>query len=85
MAKSKISHRAPLRPGLVVRTVLAVLITAIMVFPLFWMVSTALKTESEVMGSQLVFWPKVMQFENFRYVIDKVPSSATCSTPPWSR
>ena len=36
--------RAPLTVGTVIRTILAVIITVIMVFPLFWMVSTALKT-----------------------------------------
>ena len=44
-----------------------------MVFPLFWMVSTALKTEAETMGAKLVFWPAKMQFQNFNYVIDSVP------------
>lgn len=37
------------------------------------MLSTSLKTEAETMGAKLVFWPKVMQFENFGYVINKVP------------
>lgn len=65
--------RAPLTVGAVIRTILAVIITVIMVFPLFWMVSTALKTEAETMGAKLVFWPAKMQFQNFKYVIDSVP------------
>lgn len=65
--------RAPIRPGLIVRTVLAVIVTIVMIFPLFWMLSTALKTEAEVMGAKLVFWPADLQWENFKYVIDKVP------------
>lgn len=65
--------RAPLTAGTVIRTILAVIITVIMVFPLFWMVSTALKTEAETMGAKLVFWPAKMQFQNFNYVIDSVP------------
>ena len=65
--------RAPLTVGTVIRTILAVIITVIMVFPLFWMVSTALKTEAETMGAKLVFWPAKMQFQNFNYVIDSVP------------
>ena len=56
-----------------IRGTLAVLVTVIMVFPLYWMLATALKTESEVMSSTITFWPKVMQFENFSYVINKVP------------
>lgn len=65
--------RAPLTVGAVIRTILAVIITVVMVFPLFWMVSTALKTEAETMGAKLVFWPAKMQFQNFKYVIDSVP------------
>lgn len=65
--------RAPLTAGTVIRAIFAVVITVIMVFPLFWMVSTALKTEAETMGAKLVFWPAKMQFQNFKYVIDSVP------------
>lgn len=65
--------RAPLTAGTVIRAIFAVIITVIMVFPLFWMVSTALKTEAETMGAKLVFWPAKMQFQNFKYVIDSVP------------
>lgn len=65
--------RAPLTVDTVIRTILAVIITVIMIFPLFWMVSTALKTEAETMGAKLVFWPAKMQFQNFKYVVDSVP------------
>ena len=65
--------RAPLTVGTVIRTILAVIITVIMIFPLFWMVSTALKTEAETMGAKLVFWPAKMQFQNFKSVVDSVP------------
>lgn len=59
--------------GRILRVILAVLVTAIMVFPLFWMLSTALKTEQEVMSSRLVFWPSVIQWDNFAYPFRKVP------------
>ena len=59
--------------GMVIRYTLAVLVTVIMVFPLFWMLSTALKTEQEVMSAKLVFWPKVIQWDNFAYPFRKVP------------
>lgn len=70
---NKNSNRAPITVGQVVRVILAVIVTVFMIFPLFWMVSTSLKTEAETMGAQLVFWPKVMQFENFSYVLNRVP------------
>ena len=44
-----------------------------MVFPLYWLLATSLKTESEVMSSTITFWPAVMQWENFTFVVNKVP------------
>ena len=71
--KTLLSPHAKHVTGLTVRIVLAVLVTVIMVFPLFWMLSTALKTEQEVMSSKLVFWPHVIQWDNFAYPFRKVP------------
>ena len=65
-------HRR-IKAGLVIRYVLAVIITVVMVFPLFWMLSTSLKTEQQVMSSRLVFWPTTPQWNNFSYPFQKVP------------
>ncbi len=65
-------HRR-IKAGLVIRYVLAVIITVVMVFPLFWMLSTSLKTEQQVMSSRLVFWPTTPQWDNFSYPFQKVP------------
>lgn len=62
-----------LTTGTVLRYIFAILIVIVMVFPLFWMLSTALKTEEEVMSATLVFWPRQMQFQNFSFVLNKVP------------
>ena len=59
--------------GLALRTLLAVTVTVVMVFPLFWMLSTSLKTEQQVMSSRLVFWPTAPQWSNFSYPFQKVP------------
>ena len=71
--ESVISPRARKQIGNTIRSTLAIMVTVIMIFPLFWMLSTALKTESEVMSSKIVFWPAVPQFENFNFVVNKVP------------
>ena len=55
------------------QTFFAILFTLIMIFPIFWLVSTALKTEEEAMSAQIVFWPAVPQFQNFTYAMTKVP------------
>ena len=59
--------------GMILRYILAIIITIVMVFPLFWMLSTSLKTEQQVMSSRLVFWPTTPQWENFAYPFRKVP------------
>ena len=38
-----------------VRGTLAFLVTVVMVFPLYWLLATSLKTESEVMSSTITF------------------------------
>ena len=75
MNKSKkvIFSAQMLKPGNVIRGILAVAVTIVMIFPLYWMLATALKTEAEVMSSTITFWPAVAQFENFTYVVNKVP------------
>ena len=76
MSKNKQSVISPFtakKIGNVIRSIIAVAVLIVMIFPLFWMLSTALKTEAEVMSSKIVFWPAVPQFENFEYVINKVP------------
>ena len=75
MNKSKkvIFSAQMLKPGNVIRGILAVAVTIVMIFPLYWMLATALKTEAEVMSSTITFWPAVAQFENFSYVVNKVP------------
>lgn len=56
-----------------IRGTVALLVTIIMVFPLYWLLATSLKTESEVMSSTITFWPAVPQWENFTFVVNKVP------------
>lgn len=74
---SKNKHEIAFHPrktiGVVLRGALALLVTLVMIFPIFWMLSTSLKTESEVMSSTITFWPSTMRFENFSYVVNKVP------------
>lgn len=71
--KKIISSASMLKPRNIIRTILAVAVTVVMIFPLYWMLATALKTEAEVMSSTITFWPAVAQFENFSYVVNKVP------------
>lgn len=48
-----------------IATVLCILGTILIMFPIFWMVSTSLKTQSEVAKFPIVWIPNVFQWQNY--------------------
>ena len=56
------------RGGSIAANIAAVILFLVMVFPVYWMVNTALKPKSEVFTSEPVFIPSIT-FENFTRVI----------------
>ncbi|MGO1487487.1 MAG: carbohydrate ABC transporter permease [Arachnia sp.] len=61
------------RAGLIARTALAIIVSLILVFPLYWMVVVALSTRSELLGGQLRLWPRELTFSNFERVFAAFP------------
>lgn len=60
-------HMTPKKKFFVgLQTAGAILVTLIMMFPLYWMFVTSLKTGTEVINVVPTFWPKVLQWSNFR-------------------
>nr|WP_325302084.1 carbohydrate ABC transporter permease [uncultured Dysosmobacter sp.] len=55
------------------QTFCAILVTLIMVFPLYWMIVTSLKAESEIVTLVPTFWPKELQFSNYVEAWNSVP------------
>ncbi|HEX2133848.1 MAG TPA: carbohydrate ABC transporter permease [Actinophytocola sp.] len=51
--------------GRVTRNALALLVFAVSVFPVYWMVLTALKPTREIQGATPTFWPSTVTFEHF--------------------
>ena len=49
----------------ILQTIGAVLVTLLMLFPLYWMLITSLKDESEVVTLVPTFWPKKLVFQNY--------------------
>lgn len=49
------------------QTVGAVLVTLIMLFPLYWMFVTSLKTDSEIITTIPTFWPKAPSFQSYAF------------------
>ncbi len=75
------ADRAPIRRrnrsratrGRVLRTVLAVAICLVMIFPLYWMVVVAFSSRAELLGGELRLWPRALTLENFRRVLAAYP------------
>lgn len=51
---------------------LAVLVTVVAFFPIYWMLITSVKSQDEVLLLQPTFWPKEFHFENYANVMKKV-------------
>jgi multiple sugar transport system permease protein len=56
-----------------VRLVAAVLVSLVIVFPLYWMVVVALSSRSDLLGSALRLWPRRLTLENFSRVLAAFP------------
>jgi len=51
----------------------AILVTLIMVFPLYWMVISSFKSSEELLLTYPTFWPQQFHFENYSIVAAKFP------------
>lgn len=51
----------------------AVLITLIMLFPIYWMIISALKTSTELLLPVPTLWPQELQWVNFPNVLKRAP------------
>ena len=64
------ARRARIMRGL--QTLGAVLVTLIMVFPLYWMLITSLKSGSEVLTLTPTFWPESLQWSNYVFAWNSI-------------
>lgn len=67
------NHVAGDRKGIVWRTIIAVVVAAIVIFPLYWMLVVAFSPRGEVFEPGLRFWPSTLTLENFVKVFDRFP------------
>jgi ABC-type glycerol-3-phosphate transport system permease component len=63
-----ISRRKTLK---VLQYILASVITVIMMFPIYWMVISSVKSQQEILLTIPTFWPREWHFENYRNVFQK--------------
>jgi len=56
----------------VFQCILAVIVTLIAVFPIYWMVISSVKSQDEILLLKPTLWPKEFHFENYTNVMHKV-------------
>jgi multiple sugar transport system permease protein len=56
-----------------VRLALAVVTSAVLLFPLYWMVVVAFSPRSEVLGGEFHLWPRELTLDNVRRILDGFP------------
>lgn len=57
----------------VLRDIFAVVITLIMLFPIFWMIISSLKTSDELLQAVPTLWPKVISWRNYPDALKMAP------------
>lgn len=64
------------RRGVLLRTLVAVVIAVVTLFPLYWMVVVSLTSRSDLLGGTLRLIPTSITFENFTKVLNGFPVGA---------
>jgi ABC-type glycerol-3-phosphate transport system permease component len=61
------------RLGVLCQYLAAIVITLIMLFPIYWMIVSSLKTSEELLQSVPTLWPQQFQWENYPNVLARAP------------
>lgn len=61
------------RAGYLARLALAIVIAAVIIFPLYWMVVVALSSRADLLSGDLRLWPRAFTTENFDRVLSSFP------------
>ncbi len=61
------------RASLALRVTAAVAVSAVLVFPLYWMVIVAFSSRAELVSGDLRMWPRTWTLENFQQVLASFP------------
>jgi multiple sugar transport system permease protein len=79
MDTSSILQRSPLTPSRLILMVIALIVTVIYFFPVFWMFSTSIKPPEQVLQIPPVLLPAEPKFDNYRVILG-MPTT-TIQTP----
>jgi N,N'-diacetylchitobiose transport system permease protein len=64
------SGKAARRIRSVVFSAIALVITIVSIFPVYWMIQTSFKPNNEIITSQVTFWPTSFTLRNYQTVFD---------------
>jgi len=67
------SVRKPRNIGRVVIHLVLIALSVVFLLPFFWMLSTALKSESQIFVNPPVWFPRPMQWDNFKKAVEYIP------------
>lgn len=73
----RVSARPPRRGNnrrfLIIRLLIAIVISVVVLFPLYWMVVVAFSTRADLLGGALRIWPSTFTLDNFSRVFSEFP------------
>ncbi|MEO6880974.1 MAG: hypothetical protein ABI181_08495, partial [Mycobacteriaceae bacterium] len=67
------ARHASARRGRILRLAAAIVVSAVLLFPLYWMVVVALSSRTELLGGSLRLIPRSLTLDNFHRVFGSVP------------
>lgn len=62
-----------IKPWAAVQTMVAIAVTIVMAFPVYWVFVTALKGDEEMLVLYPTLWPETFHWENFGLVFERIP------------
>lgn len=73
MKQAVVQGKKKVRISVVVQTIIAVVVTIVMSFPVYWVFVTALKGDEEMLVLYPTLWPKNFHWDNFLQVFERIP------------
>ncbi|MBN1777007.1 MAG: carbohydrate ABC transporter permease [Clostridiales bacterium] len=61
------------RVGTAVQYIVAILLTLVIIFPIYWMIVSSLKTSDELLLAVPTLWPQQIMWENYPHVLSRAP------------
>ncbi|MEF2977292.1 carbohydrate ABC transporter permease [Subtercola sp. YIM 133946] len=71
--RPRVSSRGGSRRWWALRLIIAVVVSVVVIFPLYWMIVVAFSSRSDLLGGDLRLWPSSLTLDNFQRVWSSFP------------